>query len=148
MMSTTRSFLVGARAMLNTAVQDAVLRVLPRVRTPAQYTGGELNAVAKDHRHVRGRLCLCFPDAYTIGMSHHGLQVLYTIMNNDPQWACERSFAPWLDFENQPRKNRLPLYCLENFTPLSEFDVVGFSLQYEVCYTNLLTLLDLGGIPH
>jgi radical SAM family uncharacterized protein len=133
--------------MMNTALQDAVLRVLPRVKTPAQYTGGELHAVAKDHRQVRGRLCLCFPDAYTIGMSHHGLQVLYTIMNNDPQWACERAFTPWPDFEAELRRDRLPLYGLESFTPLREYDVVGFSLQYEVCYTNVLTMLDLGGIP-
>jgi radical SAM family uncharacterized protein len=124
------------------------MRVLPRVKTPAQYTGGELNSVAKDHRQVRGKLCLCFPDAYTIGMSHHGLQVLYTIMNNDPQWACERAFTPWIDFERELRRNRLPLYGLETFTPLSAFDVVGFSLQYEVCYSNLLTMIDLGGIPH
>ncbi len=134
--------------MLNTALRDAVMRVLPRVKTPAQYTGGELNSVAKDHRQVRGKLCLCFPDAYTIGMSHHGLQVLYTIMNNDPQWACERAFTPWIDFERELRRHRLPLYGLETFTPLSAFDVVGFSLQYEVCYSNLLTMIDLGGIPH
>ena len=134
--------------MKNVALRDAVMRILPRVKTPAQYTGGELNSVAKDHRRVRGKLCLAFPDAYTLGMSHHGMQVLYTIMNNDPQWACERAFCPWLDFEVELRKHRLPLYALENFTPLSEFDLVGFSLQYEVCYTNLLTMIDLGGIPH
>lgn len=134
--------------MLNTALRDAVMRVLPRVKTPAQYIGGELNSVAKNHRQVQGKLCLCFPDAYTIGMSHHGLQVLYTIMNNDPRWACERAFTPWLDFEAELRGNGLPLYGLENFTPLREFDLVGFSLQYEVCYTNLLTMLDLGGVPH
>jgi radical SAM family uncharacterized protein len=134
--------------VLNVSLRDAVLRILPRVKTPAQYTGGELNAVAKDHRQVRGKLCLAFPDAYTLGMSHHGLQVLYTIMNNDPRWACERAFCPWLDFEAELRKNRLPLYSLETFTPLREFDLVGFSLQYEVCYTNLLTMLDLGDIPH
>jgi len=134
--------------MTNTALRDAVTRVLPRVKTPAQYIGGELNSTPKDHRAVRGKLCLCFPDAYTIGMSHHGLQVLYTIMNNDPQWACERAFTPWMDFEGELRRNRLPLYSLETYTPLSEFDLVGFSLQYEVCYTNLLTMIDLGGIPH
>lgn len=133
--------------MLNTTLKDEVVRHLPRVKTPAQYVGGEINSVAKDHRHVRGKLCLAFPDAYTIGMSHHGLQVLYTIMNNDPQWACERAFAPWLDFEGVLRKGGLPLYGLETFTPLHQFDVVGFSLQYEVCYTNLLNMLDLGGIP-
>ena len=133
--------------MFNTALKKAVLRLLPRVQTPAQYIGGELNSVVKDHRCVRGKICLAFPDAYTLGMSHHGLQVLYTIMNNDPRWACERAFTPWVDFEALLREHRLPLYSLETFTPLREFDVVGFSLQYEVCYTNVLTMLDLGGIP-
>jgi len=129
------------------SLKEAVCRVLPRVQMPAQYIGGELNAVVKDHRQVRGKLCLAFPDTYGLGMSHHGLQVLYTIMNNDPQWACERAFTPWLDFESQLRQNGLPLYSLETFTPLKDFDLVGFSLQYEVCYTNLLTMLELGGIP-
>src|SRR5438876_1491110 len=133
--------------MRNTILKDAVMRILPRVQTPAQYLGGELNSVVKDHRNVRGKICLAFPDAYTLGMSHHGLQVLYTIMNNDPQWACERAFTPWIDFEAELRKAGLPLYSLETFTPLSEFDIVGFSLQYEVCYTNVLTMLDLGRIP-
>jgi radical SAM family uncharacterized protein len=134
--------------MLNTALRDEIFRLLPRVTTPAQYAGGEANSVAKDHRQVRGRLCLAFPDAYTIGMSHHGLQVLYSIMNADPQWACERAFTPWLDFEAILRGHRLPVYSLETFTPLNQFDVLGFSLQYEVSYTNVLTMLDLGGIPH
>ncbi|MCI0640567.1 MAG: TIGR03960 family B12-binding radical SAM protein [Gemmataceae bacterium] len=133
--------------MLNSSLKDAVLRVAPRVQTPAQYLGGELNSVAKDHRQVRGKLCLAFPDTYTLGMSHHGLQVLYTLINSDPQWVCERAFTPWIDFEGELRQNRLPLYSLESFTPLTDFDVVGFSLQYEVCYTNVLTMLDLGGIP-
>src|SRR5436853_715336 len=133
--------------MFNTELKNAVHRLLPRVQTPAQYIGGELNSVVKDHRQVRGKLVLAFPDAYTLGMSHHGLQVLYTLMNSDPQWACERAFTPWIDFEAELRRARLPLYSLETFTPLREFDVVGFSLQYEVCYTNVLTMLDLGGIP-
>jgi radical SAM family uncharacterized protein len=133
--------------MLNTTLKSAVLRLLPRVQTPAQYIGGELNSVVKDHRTVRGKLCLAFPDAYTLGMSHHGLQVLYTIMNNDPRWACERAFTPWVDFETLLRRERLPLYSLETFTPLADFDLLGFSLQYEICYTNVLTMLDLGGIP-
>jgi radical SAM family uncharacterized protein len=133
--------------MQNTAVKEAVFRVLPRVITPAQYIGGELNAVIKNHRDVRGKLCLAFPDTYGLGMSHHGFQVLYTIMNNDPQWACERAFTPWLDFEAELRTHGLPLYSLETFTPLREFDLIGFSLQYEVSYTNILTMLDLGGVP-
>ncbi|HMF11359.1 MAG TPA: B12-binding domain-containing radical SAM protein, partial [Gemmataceae bacterium] len=133
--------------MRNSALKEAVFRLLPRVQTPAQYIGGELNSVAKDHRQVRGKLCLAFPDTYALGTSHHGLQVLYTIMNNDSQWACERAFTPWLDFEAELRKHGLPLYSLETFTPLREFDLIGFSLQYEVCYTNILTMLDLGGVP-
>lgn len=133
--------------MINTALKEAVCRKLHRVTTPAQYIGGELNSVVKDHRSVRGKLCLAFPDTYTIGMSHHGLQVMYSIMNEDPQWACERAFTPWIDFEALLRENNLPLYSLETFTPLHEFDLIGFSLQYEVGYTNILTMLDLGGIP-
>src|SRR5262245_21090376 len=133
--------------MINTALRDAVDTLLPRVQTPAQYVGGELNSVVKDHAGVRGKLCLAFPDLYTIGTSHHGLQVLYTLMNDDPQWACERAFAPWVDFEAQLRGAGLPLYGLETFTPLADYDLIGFSLQYEVCYTNLLTMLDLGGVP-
>ena len=132
---------------MNTALKSAVLPLLPRVQMPGQYIGGELNTVVKDHSQVRGKLCLAFPDTYTLGTSHHGLQVLYTIMNNDPQWACERAFTPWTDFENELRGHGLPLYSLETFTPLHEFDLIGFSLQYEVCYTNLLTMLDLGRIP-
>jgi radical SAM family uncharacterized protein len=134
--------------MLNTALKDAISsRILPRVQTPAQYVGGELNMVRKDHRAVRGKLCLAFPDTYTIGMSHHGLQVLYSLMNNRADWVCERAFTPWDDMERLLREAGLPLYSLETFTPLSQFDVFGFTLQYEICTSNILTMLDLGGIP-
>ena len=95
--------------MMNTALRDAVMRVLPRVKTPAQYIGGELNATRKDHSRVRGKLCLAFPDAYTIGMSHHGLQVLYTLINRRDDWACERVYAPWMDMEAALRARGLPL---------------------------------------
>jgi radical SAM family uncharacterized protein len=132
---------------MNTSLREAIDRLLSRVQGPAQYIGGELNSIVKDPRQVRGRMCLAFPDTYAIGTSHHGLQVLYSIMNSDPQWACERAFTPWLDFEAELRRQRLPLYSLETFTPLADFDLVGFSLQYEVCYSNLLTMLELGGIP-
>ena len=107
--------------MLNTALKDTVFRILPRVATPAQYIGGELNSVVKDHRQVRGRACLAFPDTYQLGMSHHGLQVLYSLMNADPQWACERAFTPWLDWEAELRGHRLPLYSLETFTAAGRF---------------------------
>lgn len=134
--------------MLNQAVKDyLVSHVLPRVQMPAQYLGGELNMVRKDHRQVRGKLCMAFPDAYTVGMSHHGLQVLYTLMNDRDDWVCERVFCPWPDMEAELRRAGLPLYSLETYTPLAAFDVLGFTLQYEICTSNLLTMLDLGGIP-
>jgi radical SAM family uncharacterized protein len=132
--------------MLNQPLKDLVVaRILPRVRTPGQYVGGELNSIVSDHRHTRGTVCLAFPDTYALGMSHHGLQVLYSLMNA-AGWSCERVFTPCPDFEAELRKHALPLYSLETFTPLCQFDVVGFSLQYEICYTNVLTMLDLGGI--
>lgn len=121
--------------------------VLAKVKMPGQYVGGERNIVVKDPSQVSGRVCLCFPDAYTIGMSHHGLQVLYSLMNARDDWAAERCFTPWPDMEQQLREYRLPLYSLETFTPLNQFDVVGFSLQYEISSPNVLTMLDLGGIP-
>jgi radical SAM family uncharacterized protein len=133
--------------MLNAALKEHVTaRILPRVKTPAQYLGGELHSIRKDHRRAAGTICLAFPDTYALGMSHHGLQVLYSLMN-DADWACERVFAPLPDFEAALRDEGLPLYGLETFTPLSRFDVLGFTLQYEIGFTNVLTILDLGGIP-
>ena len=134
--------------MLHQALRDFIVdRLLPQVQTPGQYIGGEWNAVRKDYDRVRGTLCLAFPDTYTIGMSHHGLQVLYAVMNRRDDWACERVFTPMSDMEALLRQHGQPLVSLENFTPLREFDVVGFTLQYDLCYTNVLTMLDLGGIP-
>ncbi|HEX5443690.1 MAG TPA: TIGR03960 family B12-binding radical SAM protein [Pirellulales bacterium] len=134
--------------MLNQRLKDFVVsRLLPQVQMPAQYMGGELNIVRKDHRQVKGKLCLAFPDAYTIGMSHHGLQVLYSLMNERDDWVCERAFCPWPDMEDQLRRAEAPLYSLETFTPLAEFDVLGFTLQYEISFANVLTMLDLAGIP-
>lgn len=135
-------------AVPNRSLKDLVTRrILPRVKTPGQYVGGELNAVVKDHSRVRGKLCLAFPDTYAIGMSNHGLQVLYHEMNRRPDWACERVFAPWPDMEEALRQQKLPLYSLETFTPLDCFDVLGFTLQYDLGAVNVLTILDLGGIP-
>ena len=102
--------------MGSSALRETILRLLHHVQTPAQYIGGELNSIVKDHRQVRGKLCLAFPDLYTLGMSHHGLQVLYTLLNSDPQWVCERVFTPWPDFEQLLRQHGLPLYSLETFT--------------------------------
>ena len=132
--------------MLNTDLKNEVVsRILPTVRTPAQYVGGEVNSIVKDHKTTRGTVCLAFPDTYSLGMSHHGLQVLYSLMN-EAGWSCERTFTPLPDFESALKREGLPLYSLETFTPLGRFDVLGFSLQYEICYTNVLTMLDLGGI--
>lgn len=121
--------------------------LLSEVNLPGQYIGGELGSIVKPKDSVRGRLCFCFPDVYTIGMSNYGLQLLYTIMNAREDWACERCFTPQPDMETSLRRHGLPLYSLENFSPLSEFDVVGFTLQYEMSLTNVLTMLDLGGVP-
>ncbi len=132
--------------VLNQGLKDFVTkRILPRVRTPAQYVGGELNSIVCDHRQAKGTLCLAFPDTYSLGMSHHGMQILYTLMH-ERGWACERAFMPLPDMESQLRLFEVPLYSLETFTPLKAFDVLGFSLQYEICYTNVLAMIDLGGI--
>jgi radical SAM family uncharacterized protein len=120
--------------------------VLPRVFNPIAYVGGELNSVRKDPRTVAGKLCLAFPDLYTVGMSNQGLQVLYTQMNGRPDWLCERAYAPMKDMEGALRSQGVPLYSLETFTPLRQFDVLGFSLQYEISYPEILTMLDLSGI--
>ena len=134
--------------MPDPSLRDILInRVLPRVQFPGQYIGGEWNSICKDPATVRGRLCLAFPEPYTIGMSCYGLQVLYAIMNGRDDWACERAFTPLTDLESLLRERGLPLVSLESFTPLKEFNVVGFSLQHELSATNVLTMLDLGGIP-
>jgi radical SAM family uncharacterized protein/radical SAM-linked protein len=117
-----------------------------RVEKPARYLGGEYLQVRKDARAVDVRVCLAFPDIYDIGMSHLGTKILYSLLNKHPRIAAERSFAPWIDMERELRARGLPLLSLESAEPLSAFDVVGFSLQYELTYTNVLTMLDLGGI--
>ncbi|MGL4944410.1 MAG: TIGR03960 family B12-binding radical SAM protein [Thermoguttaceae bacterium] len=121
--------------------------LLPDVKQPAQYIGGELGSIVKDHAKLRGRFCFAFPDLYTIGMSHYGLQLLYSLMNRHDGWCCERVFVPDRDMEEVLRRESLPLYSLETFTPLNDFDVIGFTLQYELAATGVLTILDLGRIP-
>src|SRR5215813_2908480 len=121
--------------------------ILPAVEKPARYVGGEWNSVRKSADQVRTRIALCFPDTYEIGMSHLGLKILYSLLNKCEGWQAERVYAPWPDMERKLREHRVPLLSLETFTALSAFDVVGFSLQYELTYTNVLTMLDLGGIP-
>jgi radical SAM family uncharacterized protein/radical SAM-linked protein len=120
---------------------------IDRVAVPARYLGGEYQSVIKDPAEVSARVVLAFPDLYEIGMSHMGTKIIYSVLNRDPRIACERSFCPWVDMEAELRARGLPLVSLESQTPLSQFDVVGVSLQYELTFTNVLTLLDLGGIP-
>ena len=147
-----RTYAIATQANNQTMIHPQRRRQLeslvwPHVETPAQYVGGERNIVVKDHRSLRGKLCLGFPDAYTIGMSHHGLQVLYSMMNRRDDWCAERVFTPWPDMEAKLREHDIPLYSLETFTALCDFDVIGLSLQYEVSSPNVLTMMDLGGIP-
>ncbi len=120
-----------------------------RVQKPARYLGGEYGAMPKDWQgaEVRARLCLAFPDLYDIGMSHLGFKILYKILNDDPRTLAERCYTPWVDMEAELRTRALPLLSLETARPLCDFDVVGFSLQFELTYTNVLTMLDLGKIP-
>ena len=121
--------------------------ILSRVQKPARYTGGEYNAVVKDRRSVDTRVALCFPDTYEIGMSNLGVRILYGLMNEQEGVWCERVFAPWGDMEAEMRREGLSLYGLESGDPISGFDVIGFSLGYELAYTNVLNMLDLAGLP-
>jgi len=120
---------------------------LHEVSKPARYLGGERFAVVKDWSGLTSKMVLAFPDVYDIGMSHQGTKILYSIVNKENDLCLERAFCPWLDMEKELRKRGLPLLSLETHRPLSEFDVVGFSLQYELTFTNIFTMLELGGIP-
>ena len=122
-------------------------RILPRVQKPARYTGGEYNAVMKDKGGVDTRFAFCFPDTYEIGMSNLGFRILYGVLNGMPGVWCERVFTPWPDMEEELRKNHIPLYALESGDPIGEFDIIGFSVGYEMAYTAMLNMLDLGGLP-
>ncbi|MBX3274124.1 MAG: TIGR03960 family B12-binding radical SAM protein [Sandaracinaceae bacterium] len=120
---------------------------LPRVQKPSRYVGGEHGALVKDWDAASARMCLAFPDLYDIGMSHLGFKILYSILNRHERLLAERAYTPWTDMEAELRAANEPLRSLESARPLSAFDVVGFSLQFELTYTNVLTMLDLGGIP-
>lgn len=122
-------------------------RILPRVQKPARYTGGEYNQIIKDKAEVNLRMAFCFPDIYEIGMSNIGMRILYSVMNQMPGVWCERVFAPWGDMEQEMRAAGIPLYALESGDPVSDFDVLGFSIGYEMAYTAVLDMLDLAGIP-
>ena len=122
-------------------------RILPRVQKPARYTGGEYNAVKKDPAQVDTRIAFCFPDTYEIGMSNLGMRILYGVMNNMEGVWCQRVFAPWGDMEEEMRKAQIPLFALESGEPIADFDIVAFSVGYEMAFTAILNMLDLAGIP-
>ena len=117
------------------------------VSKPVRYLGQEIHSIRKDPAEVKLKFCLAFPDVYEVGMSHFGIQILYHILNGKNGVACERAFAPWVDMEKVLREKKISLSSLESSTPLHQFDIVGFSLQYELCFTNVLNMLDLSDIP-
>lgn len=128
-------------------LKDRIENLLLQVKSPSRYIGGEYNSVVKDKSKVDVRFAFCFPDSYDVGMSHLGMKILYSLKNKRENFWCERVFAPWEDFEKLMRENNIPLYGLESLDPVKEFDFIGFTLQYELCYTNVLNMLDLAGLP-
>lgn len=126
---------------------ERLQRILPTVQKPARYVGGEYRQTVKDKKEVDVRVAFCFPDTYEIGMSNVGMRILYGVMNDLPYVWCERVFAPWGDMEDAMRKNGLPLFALESHDPVKDFDLIAFSVGYEMSYTNLLNMLDLSGVP-
>ena len=122
-------------------------RILPKVQKPARYTGGEYNQIIKNKDEVELRLAFCFPDTYEIGMSNLGMGILYSTMNELPYVWCERVYAPWGDMYEQMKQNGVPLYALESGDPISEHDVLAFSIGYEMAYSTVLDMMDMAGIP-
>ena len=121
--------------------------ILMKIEKPARYIGNEVNAVVKDLNNIDVRFCMCFPDVYEIGMSHLGIQILYGMLNSwDDVW-CERVYSPWVDLDAIMRKENIPLFALESQDPVKNFDFLGITIQYEMCYTNILQVLDLAQIP-
>ncbi|WBW95856.1 TIGR03960 family B12-binding radical SAM protein [Oceanirhabdus sp. W0125-5] len=120
--------------------------ILSRVEKPVRYIGGELNSIEKDKNSVDIRFAFCFPDVYEVGMSHLGSKILYYTLNQREDTYCERVYAPWMDMEKEMRENNIPLYALETKDPLEQFDIVNFTLQYEMSYTNILNMMDMSGI--
>ncbi len=126
---------------------ELLQRLLPTVQKPARYTGGERNEIQKDLADVRVRVAFCFPDTYEIGMSNVGMRILYGVMNQMEGVWCERVFTPWGDMEESMRQHKLPLWALESQDPVKDFDMIAFTIGYEMCYTNILNMLSLAGIP-
>jgi radical SAM family uncharacterized protein len=128
-------------------VDKRLERILPRVQKPARYVGGEFNAIMKDKSKVDTRVAFCFPDTYEIGMSNLGMRILYGVMNNIEGVWCERCFAPWGDMEQEMRNANIPLYALESFDPIKDFDIIAFSIGYEMAFPAMVDMLDLAGVP-
>ncbi|MEI3078161.1 MAG: TIGR03960 family B12-binding radical SAM protein [Oscillospiraceae bacterium] len=126
---------------------DTLHRILPQVQKPARYVGGEYNQIVKDKKSVDVRVAFCFPDTYEIGMSNIGMRILYGLMNEMPGVWCERVFAPWGDMEAEMRKHAIPLYALESHDPVKTFDLIAFTIGYEMSYTNILNMLELSCVP-
>lgn len=121
--------------------------ILLKIDKPARYIGGEVNSIMKDRERVDVRFAMCFPDVYEIGMSHLGIQIIYDMLNQFEDTWCERVYSPWMDLDEIMRKEHIPLFALESQEPVKNFDFLGITLQYEMCYTNILQVLDLSGIP-
>ncbi len=132
---------------MNTELNALLEALLEQVQKPARYTGGEMNSAVKPFDSAEVRFAFCFPDTYEIGMSHLGMKILCHIVNRLPWAVCERVFAPWVDMSALMREHGLPLFSLESRQPVRDFDIVGFTLMYEMSYTNILEMLDLAGIP-
>lgn len=122
-------------------------KILLDVQKPARYIGGEINSIIKNPEETDLSFAFCFPDIYDIGMSHLGMKILYSLINNKKNYRCERVFQPWNDMEQKMRENNILLYSLENLIPVKNFDIIGFTLQYELSYTSILNMLDLAGLP-
>jgi len=129
------------------AMTNLLERILPTVQKPARYVGGEYNQIVKKKEDVRVRVAFCFPDTYELGMSNVGMRILYGVMNEMPQVWCERVFAPWGDMEEAMRQHKLPLWALESHDPVKDFDMIAFTVGYEMSYTNILNMLNLAGVP-
>ena len=121
--------------------------ILMSVEKPARYIGGEYNSIMKDLSTIDIRFAMCFPDVYEVGMSHLGIQIIYDMFNRWEDTYCERVYSPWPDLDQILRKEHIPLFALESQDPIKRFDFLGITLQYEMCYTNILQILDLSDIP-
>ena len=135
---------VTGRKMRKLALSDEILLSIDK---PARYIGNEVNAAMKDKDTVDVSMVMCFPDVYEIGMSHLGIQILYDMFNRREDVYCDRVYSPWPDLDKIMREKNIPLFAVESQQPIKSFDILGITIQYEMCYTNILQVLDLSGIP-